>query len=58
MMAEKPFKIDVAVILPEHSHFLWTLPPDDPDYSNSLPETLREVGRMKVLFTRALRGTN
>jgi putative transposase len=23
-MAEKPFTIDTAVILPEHMHFLWT----------------------------------
>jgi putative transposase len=50
-IAEKPFRIDAAVILPEHVHFLWTLPPDDPDYSY-------RVGRMKVLFTRALRGVN
>ncbi|AFY96674.1 REP-associated tyrosine transposase [Chamaesiphon minutus] len=51
VMAEKPFAMDAAVILPEHIHFLWTLPPDDPDYSY-------RVGRMKVLFTRALRGAN
>jgi putative transposase len=51
IMAEKPFTIDAAVILPEHIHFLWTLPPGDADYSY-------RVGRMKVLFTRALRGAN
>jgi putative transposase len=51
MMKEKPFTIDAAVILPEHIHFLWTLPSDDRDYSY-------RVGRMKVLFTRALRGAN
>jgi len=51
IMTEKPFTIDAAVILPEHIHFLWTLPPDDPDYSY-------RVGRMKVLFTRALCGAN
>ncbi|WP_373542042.1 transposase [Chamaesiphon sp.] len=51
MMTEQPFATGVAVILPEHIHFLWTLPPDDPDYSY-------RVGRMKVLFTRALRGAN
>jgi putative transposase len=50
-IAEKPFIIDAAVILPEHIHFLWTLPPDDSDYSY-------RVGRIKVLFTRALRGVN
>jgi putative transposase len=49
--AEKPFTINAAVILPEHIHFLWTLPSDDRDYSY-------RVGRMKVLFTRALRGAN
>lgn len=51
VVAEKPFTINAAVILPEHIHFLWTLPPDDRDYSY-------RVGRMKVLFTRALRGAN
>ncbi len=51
VMTEKPFTIDAAVILPEHIHFLWTLPPGDRDYSY-------RVGRMKVLFTRALRGAN
>jgi putative transposase len=49
VVAEKPFTIDAAVILPEHIHFLWTLPPGDRDYSY-------RVGRIKVLFTRALRG--
>ncbi len=51
VVAEKPFTIDAAVILPEHIHFLWTLPPGDRDYSY-------RVGRMKVLFTRTLRGIN
>jgi putative transposase len=50
-ISERPFIIDAAVILPEHIHFLWTLPPDDSDYSY-------RVGRIKVLFTRALRGVN
>ena len=51
IIMEKPFAINAAVILPEHIHFLWTLPPNDRDYSY-------RVGRMKVLFTRALRGVN
>ncbi|MFP4007932.1 MAG: REP-associated tyrosine transposase [Spirulinaceae cyanobacterium] len=46
---ERPFEIIGAVILPEHLHFLWQLPDNDCDYSS-------RVGRMKVLFTRALRG--
>jgi len=28
-----PFKIDAIVILPEHLHCIWTLPPDDANYS-------------------------
>jgi putative transposase len=51
VMKERPFSIDAAVILPEHVHFLWSLPPGDSDYSY-------RVGRMKVLFTKALRGSN
>jgi putative transposase len=29
----RPFQIDAMVILPDHLHALWTLPPDDADYS-------------------------
>jgi putative transposase len=46
---EMPFEILGAVVLPEHIHFLWTLPPNDSNYS-------RRVGRLKVLFTQSLRG--
>jgi putative transposase len=28
-----PFKIDAFVVLPDHLHAVWTLPPDDPDFS-------------------------
>jgi putative transposase len=49
VMREAPFRIPAAVVLPDHAHFLWSLPPGDTDYS-------RRVGRMKVLFTRSLRG--
>ena len=27
-----PFEIDAMVVLPEHLHAIWTLPPDDADY--------------------------
>ncbi len=46
---ETPFEIVAAAILPDHVHFIWTLPDGDSDYS-------RRVGRIKVLFTRSLRG--
>jgi len=29
----RPFKIDAAVILPDHLHCIWTLPTDDSDFS-------------------------
>jgi putative transposase len=48
---EMPFEIVGAVVLPEHIHFLWTLPPNDSNYS-------KRIGRLKVLFTRSLHGKN
>ena len=30
---QRPFHIDAIVVLPDHLHGLWTLPPDDADYS-------------------------
>lgn len=47
--SEMPFEIIGAVVLPDHIHFLWTLPADDQAYS-------KRVGRLKVLFTQSLRG--
>ena len=31
--AKHPFRIDAWVVLPEHMHCIWTLPPDDGDFS-------------------------
>lgn len=31
--ARRPFTIDAAVILPDHLHCIWTLPPGDADFS-------------------------
>ena len=33
VMQKRPFVIDAAVILPDHLHFIWTLPEHDCDYS-------------------------
>jgi len=44
---EQPFEIVAAVVLPDHVHFLWTLPPGDADFS-------RRIGRIKIEFTRSL----
>ena len=46
---EAPFEIVAAAILPDHLHFIWTLPPNDSNYS-------KRIGRIKVLFTRSLKG--
>ena len=32
VMARYPFKIEAAVILPDHLHMIWRLPEDDSDY--------------------------
>ncbi len=32
-MARRPFTIDAIVIMPDHIHAIWTLPPGDADYS-------------------------
>ena len=31
--ARRPFQINAWAVLPEHSHWLWTLPEGDADYS-------------------------
>ena len=31
--ARRPFSIDAIVIMPDHIHAIWTLPPEDSDYS-------------------------
>jgi putative transposase len=49
VLLETPFQFVAGVVLPDHLHFLWTLPANDSNYS-------RRIGRMKVLVTQALRG--
>jgi putative transposase len=44
---ERPFTIDAIVILPEHLHAIWTLPPDDSDFSG-------RWRRIKSYFTHRL----
>jgi putative transposase len=48
VMNDQPFEVPAAVVLPDHVHFLWTMPTDDSDYS-------RRVGRIKALFSRSFR---
>ena len=32
VMQMHPFKMDAMVVLPDHLHCIWTLPPEDADY--------------------------
>ncbi|MDD2892372.1 MAG: transposase [Halothiobacillaceae bacterium] len=48
LMEQRPFIIDAMVVLPDHVHCIWRLPPDDADYSSRW----REV---KKFCTRSLR---
>lgn len=46
--AERPFTIDACVVLPDHLHCVWTLPPGDADYAT-------RWGAIKSRFSRSLR---
>ncbi|RUM94465.1 MAG: hypothetical protein DSZ28_03035 [Thiothrix sp.] len=43
----KPFHIDAWVVLPEHMHCIWTLPPNDDDFSGCWRE-------IKKMFSKGL----
>ncbi len=45
--AERPFQIDAWVVLPDHLHAVWTLPPGDADFST-------RWGAIKARFTKSL----
>ena len=44
---ERPFGIDAWVVLPDHMHCIWRLPPDDADYST-------RWSVIKARFSRAM----
>jgi putative transposase len=46
--AERPFRIDAWVVLPDHMHCVWTLPEGDAEYSV-------RMAAIKARFTRDLR---
>ncbi len=46
--AERPFRIDAWVVLPDHLHCVWTLPEGDADYST-------RWSVIKARFSRAVR---
>lgn len=46
--AERPFRIEAWVVLPDHFHAIWTLPEGDADFST-------RMAAIKARFTRDLR---
>jgi putative transposase len=44
---ERPFAITAAVVLPDHLHMIWRLPPDDADFST-------RWSLIKACFSRAV----
>lgn len=48
---ERPFWCDAVVVLPDHLHAVWTLPPGDADYST-------RWGAIKARFTMRLKNAN
>ena len=44
---QRPFHIDAWVVLPEHLHAIWTLPPDDCDF----PARWRDI---KIAFSKLI----
>ncbi|PWF55530.1 REP-associated tyrosine transposase [Massilia glaciei] len=44
----KPFHVDAWVVLPDHAHAIWTLPPGDDDCAG-------RWNAVKIAFTKALR---
>lgn len=48
---ERPFTLDACVVLPDHLHCIWTLPPGDCDHSV-------RWGAIKSRFSRLLRDGN
>ncbi|MEW5786941.1 MAG: transposase [Pseudomonadota bacterium] len=47
VMARHPFQVDAMVVLPEHLHCLWTLPPEDGHFAT-------RWSLIKANFSRAL----
>ena len=49
--AERPFRIEAWVVLPDHMHFVWTLPENDADFST-------RIGAIKARFSMGLEARN
>lgn len=59
LCARRPFHIDAWVVLPDHTHCVWTLPPGNADYSArwksikiAFAKTLPKTGRLSAVRAR------
>ena len=50
--AAQPFAIDCWVVLPDHMHSVWTLPPGDADYSSRWKAIIRSRCSMRRFLNR------
>ncbi len=45
IMEKRPYQIDAIVVLPDHLHCIWQLPPDDSDFSGRWREIKKRASR-------------
>ena len=43
--AERPFHLDALVVMPDHLHTIWTLPPEDANYEARLSQIKRHTSK-------------
>jgi putative transposase len=55
---EHPFRIDALVVLPDHLHTLWTLPPGDADYAIRWSLIKRQVSQSSRHFVEQPQSTS
>ncbi|MBX3437567.1 MAG: transposase [Planctomycetaceae bacterium] len=49
-LARQPFQLDAIVLLPDHLHSIWSLPPGDADFSGRWSRIKREFTRAWLAF--------
>jgi len=46
--SRRPFELDAVVLMPDHMHCLWTLPPGDADFSGSVTLSVGSGYRLRT----------
>jgi putative transposase len=55
VQAQLPFSIDAMVVLPDHWHAIWTLPPNDAGYSRRIQLIKAKIHQSSVTHGRKYR---